>query len=910
MIANVTNYFRECYLNDNKSTSIVNIFSSDVENLYLIPDKEEIVGGNMPYYPITEEYTQGLQQVLSIYGKEKELCYFSFLLLGVDEVFNRKRKIVAPLYLFPAYVDNDDGLSHLVVEKQNQRFNSEILRSLYNQEGRKEDFNEVISEHFIDLDNYKSLGFLLDKYFKDIDSTWLIDFPNLFNQKKIKNLMAPSQLKKREGFIVVPASGIAIISKSGEALSTLNELGEIAGGEEFSSSMKQLLLNEKVEPGPFTSGKVPNILSKAQNMAVEAASKYPLSLIVGPPGTGKSYTIATLAIEHFSKGKSVLIVSRTDKAVDVVANKIENELNLKNVVIRAGRSQYLRDLKTSLQDILHGVNLVDPDDRGSLEYLSIKIRQLEEKVDGLEATFLECARFERKWGMFLSGKDSKGKFFKRLKTIYIKRKSKKLAPAWELIQDMESSLSQLERKIRVYITQCFELRKSHMAHSHRKQLQLLLQALKARTGMSKENIFGQINFRVMLQAFPIWLVNMKDIGKALPLKSELFDLAIIDEATQCDIASSLPIFQRAKHVVVTGDPKQLRHISFLSGAVQNKLQEKHGVVRSGLGNKEVFNYRKSSVLDMVSSKITEQNQVSFLNEHYRSTPAIIRYSNQVIYNNALHVMTEKPDIPYNQGLELKHCKGKRDEKGVNEEEALVILEEIRDIASRERGFEQSNCQSIGILSPFRNQVEHLKKLCETELDTAIIRKHDILIGTAYEFQGEERDVMMISLSLDDDSHAMAYHHMNKPDVFNVSITRARSKQVIYCSFDFNRLPSGNLVKGYLSQISADLKKDVAQKVNKDEFLNDVSEVLSGHDIKVWKAYQIAGLKVDIVLQTNDKNYGIDLIGYPGEFEDAFTIERYKILRRAKLPIMPLPYSSWIFKREECEKAILDFISTS
>ena len=72
------------------------------------------------------------------------------------------------------------------------------------------------------------------------------------------------------------------------------------------------------------------------------------------------------------------------------------------------------------------------------------------------------------------------------------------------------------------------------------------------------------HFAAILELLPCWCVNSLKIADAIPLKQDMFDVAIIDEASQCDIASSLPVLYRAKKAVVIGDNKQLKHISFLA----------------------------------------------------------------------------------------------------------------------------------------------------------------------------------------------------------------------------------------------------------------------------------------------------------------------------------------------------------
>ena len=142
-------------------------------------------------------------------------------------------------------------------------------------------------------------------------------------------------------------------------------------------------------------------------------------------------------------------------------------------------------------------------------------------------------------------------------------------------------------------------------------------AIKASNATDTEQQLEQLDAQALLSVFPIWVVNVSDLRKILPLKMEMFDVAIIDEATQCDTACFLPLLQRAKRVVVAGDPKQLRHVSFLSYSRQQALMDKHGLSKNW---QHVCNYRDCSLLDVTTAALQQNEQVSFLNEHYRSRP--------------------------------------------------------------------------------------------------------------------------------------------------------------------------------------------------------------------------------------------------------------------------------------------------
>ena len=90
--------------------------------------------------------------------------------------------------------------------------------------------------------------------------------------------------------------------------------------------------------------------------ALHIAANNTLGQISGPPGTGKSYTIATVAAEQILRGKSVLIVAHTDVAVDVIADKLQQQFQLGSSLIRAGSAQFIKQLKNHIDDLLNGIH--------------------------------------------------------------------------------------------------------------------------------------------------------------------------------------------------------------------------------------------------------------------------------------------------------------------------------------------------------------------------------------------------------------------------------------------------------------------------------------------------------------------------------------------------------------------------
>jgi hypothetical protein len=410
-----------------------------------------------------------------------------------------------------------------------------------------------------------------------------------------------------------------------------------------------------------------------------------------------------------------------------------------------------------------------------------------------------------------------------------------------------------------------------------------------------------MNLPVLLEAFPLWMSTFRDLHKLAPFEREIFDLVVVDEATQSDMASALPALYRARRGAVTGDPQQLRHVSFLSRDRQRLLGEE---AELGEDETEALDYREKSLLDLVDDSLSSSERAIFLDEHFRSMPSIIAFSNREFYGGRLRVMTARPSTLRTRSVELRRVEGVRDESGRNFAEAQAIADEIDSLVERETGLPRGRCHSIGVLSPFRDQVEHLVDTLRSRLPLEAIEKHDLLVATPYGFQGEERDFMFLSLAVDPKSHPQAFRHLSQPDVFNVAITRARSRQLVLASLDPSDLPEGSLAARYLSEISrpAETARDFSP-VPEDEFLELVSSRLSTSGFRVHRAFLVAGTIVDLVVERDGSVLGIDLIGQSGSLGTALDLERYRMLRRAGLAVFPLSLESWISNQSSCLEAI-------
>jgi hypothetical protein len=299
-----------------------------------------------------------------------------------------------------------------------------------------------------------------------------------------------------------------------------------------------------------------------------------------------------------------------------------------------------------------------------------------------------------------------------------------------------------------------------------------------------------------------------------------------------------------------------------------------------------------------------QEQVVFLNEHYRSVPKIIGFSNEHFYGNALRLMTARPGMAQPPGIILQPCDGRRDAQGVNTEEADRLLEDLLAVVSNEAKLHPDASSSIGVLSPFRSQVDGLAERLGETLPSEAVEKHRVMVGTAHTFQGEERDVMFLSLVVDADTHAAALRFLERPDVFNVAVTRARTKQYVYLSVDPTTLSDDSLLRAYLGYINRQAEYGVGKEAStvKDTFARELVAAL-GDSLEAYFAFPIAGMEMDLVVQKDGKRCGIDLVGYPGPFEESFSLERYRMFMRGGLPVVPISYVRWRLDSQACIRAV-------
>lgn len=458
----------------------------------------------------------------------------------------------------------------------------------------------------------------------------------------------------------------------------------------------------------------------------------------------------------------------------------------------------------------------------------------------------------------------------------------------------------------------------------RQRLIIHSKALVERKRNLQNKILLQEDFKPMLQAFPCWAVTTQAVSESLPLEQGLFDVAIIDEASQCDIASCFPILFRAKRAIIVGDDRQLPHLSFLEKAKEQSFMSKYNIPdRYQL----MWRFRTNSMFDVANYYSTA---TILLDEHFRSYPEIINFSNNEFYGSRIKAMKCRiPSDENENSLELtivENAKVDLDSTR-NMPEVEKIMEKVHDIILKDSESDTKKPTSIGIISPFRGQVDLIKKAVSQVLTGEIIRKHQIEVGTAHTFQGDERDVMLLSLTLAPNSHHQSIMFAQKPNLFNVAITRARKKLICYISRPVESLPSG-LIRNYLEYIreyNNNLAKPIKIKY-KNPIKAEIASMLEEEALKVFPEFEIAGFIVDFVISDGINSVIVELNGFDSsesnevkQLSDSLrekhikSLEKQEILERCGWTVLRLNSREWHYSKKACInkiKSVLVRISTS
>ena len=328
-------YYRDCFKEDSADFNLRNLQRLNKEDLLLLKGEDEIASGNLHRLPILPAYGDSFSKRVEIYQREKVLLHCSLFITGKLTTENDKLTLFSPLLVNDAKIEQDEYGYYFSVENAVPSVNEELLSLLL----PEADELPSIDDNMLYEPSYWTS--ILEASPFEINYMQSLRFPMLGNKQDVTKAM------RRKHPSLLPISTLAFVERSISSRGVLHELSSLINTETFSAPLESLL-NDKTlagREGEANHRYVPALLSRSQKRVLDIAATQTLGATSGPPGTGKSYTIAATAAEHFTRGNSVLIVAGTETALDVIADKLSMDFGLDNLFVRVGQKAVLKKFK-------------------------------------------------------------------------------------------------------------------------------------------------------------------------------------------------------------------------------------------------------------------------------------------------------------------------------------------------------------------------------------------------------------------------------------------------------------------------------------------------------------------------------------------------------------------------------------
>lgn len=522
--------------------------------------------------------------------------------------------------------------------------------------------------------------------------------------------------------------------------------------------------------------------NSSQYKAVLNAINNKLSVIEGPPGTGKTQTILNIIANIIVRNMNTQVVSNNNAAIENIEEKlkkynldfrvallgksenksifIENQKNeipsfkeYKNIDIRDITDRIIRNndivrrIYDSKQTIAKSIQMKD---ELSLEYKYYKedINVNNKKIVNLNK--VNETKLPKVWSELLNTEKisiwSKIKYVFVYKVGTLKFYKNELNVVIDSIQNelYKSKIKLLERNIKeekefVNNNKSFEKEFTESSMDYLKKF-LSIKYKNGRKIYSRKDILRDGNN--FLRDYPVILSTTYSSRNTFEVSTKL-DYIIMDEASQIDVVTGTLALSSAKYAVVIGDEKQLPNV------IPSDIAEKTNEIFKEYNIEETYNYATNSFLSSIKKTINNIPKV-MLKEHYRCHPKIINFCNKKFYNNELIIMTEDKGEPDVIKI-IKTNKGNHSREKTNQRQVDIIKNELIKL----------NTIDIGVIAPYNNQVNLIKNSI-----------NNIDVSTVHKFQGREKDVIIIS-TVDDNISDF----VGNPNILNVAISRAKNKLI-------------------------------------------------------------------------------------------------------------------------------------
>lgn len=385
-------------------------------------------------------------------------------------------------------------------------------------------------------------------------------------------------------------------------------------------------------------------------------------------------------------------------------------------------------------------------------------------------------------------------------------------------------------------------------------------------------------------AVPCWIMPINRALDSLNPKENQFDVVIIDEASQSDI-SSLAILYMGKKFIVVGDDKQVSPMGI--GAEEDKMAAlEQTYIRDKIPNSHLYNV-KTSIYDIAATTF----QPLMLREHFRCVPEIIGFSNMLSYDYKIKPLRDASNsnlLPAVVNYRVQDGQRMGTAK-TNPKEAQAIAALIAACIEQE----EYKDKTFGVISLLGNEQA---KLVQQEIDRKISRKEianrKILCGDSASFQGDERDVIFLSIvDSNDGDGPLSMVNFGANDMYrkryNVAASRARDQLWVVSSLDpVNDLKPGDirkrLIEYAINPHAAEIQHEEIEKHSESPFESAVAKSLADRGYHLVQQWKVGAYRLDMVALCGKKTVAIECDGerwHSGEEKIREDMERQTILER-------------------------------
>ena len=869
-----------------------------------------------------------MMATLELNPYEREVLYGYPYIIG----FIDGKAIRAPLFTVPITIASDGGRLIVSAASDGIRFNSLPYRT---------DNDTAAHEHalakLIDLTpEFPLTKADLRHFCEGLERETGVCIKDV----KLDGIIAgpPAQPRKAMALRVIDAAACFIAPKAGYFL--VSDLGEVnqAPSEQIRGTALGWLLGKR--PAERTTDNFsddrslffpfPSNPSQRRVAHLVDDPNTRITVVQGPPGTGKSLTIANLACHLVASGKRVLITSQKDKALDVVDGLLRQlELPQLPMTLLRQDKESKKELRGRLDKIQKGRSSEEA--RLSAEEKvaaqQAKIAEYVGASDRLLRSLMAEHSVERASIEHVSAKGWFRKLHTRWKLGRERHRANRHAEERsDLLGDtLRSAREQLLSLAEQVLATAAEYRTCNANKNERNQLREFAKLL----GRDERNyrnykVFDRLKSepercRMLLEILPCWILTPDDVARLFPCQPGLFDVVIIDEASQCDLPSMTPVLYRAKKAVVAGDSRQMQaqRFAFTSSQVAAQAWAEQGLDR--LDPDRWLDPGKVDLLQLASLRMDEE---AFLDEHYRSLPAIIGFSNHQWYGDRLRLMRDHDDKrvgdPGTPPIVLHRVKGAV-EPGTQENpvEAKELVRVLRGILDNP-GYSDA---SIGIICLFEEQMRLVNDLVAESTSDEERVSHQIVVVNPDGFQGDERDVILYSLSYDAEGMTRSQLSARQADrehiqgMLNVAFTRARDEIHVFHSAnisEFGTASGTGTIKDWLEHCDRHSKQAAQNSVATAEeskcqslFEAEVLSALRDKGARVISQYPSCGYFIDIVAELDGVRLAIECDGELFHLDEhgqlrPEDVHRQEVLERAGWDVVRIPYRSW---QEDSQKQV-------